>query len=408
MSPSSLGRLIAQQRRLRGYSQARLAELLCAVAGSPTVTRHEVSRWERGERLPGAQWLGWLAHVLDLSPARLGLAAAPDLRRLSTAEVRDLCLLAGRWLRHDPVPDRRSAEPDPGLGELRRMDDLVGGADLAPVVARRRRQAVAALRPARGPDRRSLLLPAAESAQLAGWTAADAGQPRAALAAYREGLVLAMEAGDRQLGAHLLGSASHLLGEREPGPAWQLARIAAAGVRRHGSPGLRALLAQRAAYAAARSGDRSAAHGCLLVAQRLGERLVPEREPPWLYWLDQRELAAMTGRCLVVLDRPLRAVALLGRPELRGTRQPRSLAVYSGWLARALLGVGELEEACAVGAGGVIASVRSGSVRAAEQTRELAARLASRQDVRAARELSDLIRYVTSYLPGAQGLRRLV
>ncbi|MDI1464900.1 helix-turn-helix transcriptional regulator [Catellatospora sp. KI3] len=408
MSPSSLGRLIAQQRRLRGYSQARLAELLCAAADSPTVTRHEVSRWERGDRLPGAQWLGWLAHVLDLSPARLGLAAAPELRRISTAEVADLCLLAGRWLRQDPVRGPGPAAPDPGIGELRRMDDLVGGADLAPVAARRRRQAVAALRPAQGADRARLLLPAVELSQLAGWTAADAGQPRAALATYREGLVLAMEAGDRQLGAHLLGSASHLLGEREPGPAWQLARTAAAGVRVHGSPGLRALLAHRAAYAAARCGDPRAAHGCLLVAQRLGERLVPEREPPWLYWLDQSELAAMTGRCLVALDRPLRALALLGRPELRGGRQPRSLAVYSGWLARALLGVGELEEACAVGADGVVASVRSGSVRAAEQTRELAARLAPRQDVRAARELSDLIRYVTSYLPGEQGLRRLV
>ncbi|GHJ44990.1 hypothetical protein Cs7R123_23320 [Catellatospora sp. TT07R-123] len=408
MSPSSLGRLIAQQRRLRGYSQARLAELLCAAAGSPTVTRHEVSRWERGERLPGVQWLGWLAHVLGLSPTRLGLAAGPDLRRVSTAEVTDLCLLAGSWLRQDPGGDPQAAAPDPGIGALRRMDDLVGGADLAPLAARHRRQALAALRPARGTGRRLLLAPAVELSQLAGWTAADAGQPRAALGAYREGLVLAMEAGDRQLGAHLLGSASHLLGEQEPGSAWQLARVAAAGARAHGSAGLRALLAQRAAYAAARCGDRRAAHGCLLVAQRLGERLVPEREPPWLYWLDQAELAAMTGRCLVVLDRPLRALPLLSRPELRGSRQPRSVAVYSGWLARALLGVGELEEACAVGAGGVIASVRSGSVRAAEQTRELAARLAPRQDVRAVRELSDLISYVTSYLPGARGLRRLV
>ncbi|BCJ77853.1 hypothetical protein CS0771_73970 [Catellatospora sp. IY07-71] len=428
-----LGRLIAETRRSRGYSQTRLAALLCAAAGAATVTRHEVSRWERGERLPGGQWLAWLALVLDLPPALLAAGARPAPSPAPLDAVDQLCRLAERWLRESadrspppgepaapgfrpgPAGDRSARDGSPAeatglfeagavrplLAELRRMDDLVGGADLAPVAHRRWRQAASRLRRARGADRRRLLRPAAELAQLAGWTAGDAGDQAAALRAYRAGLLLAAEAGDAALGAHLLGGASHLLAEARPRAAWQLARIGAAGARRGGTPGLRALLAHRAALAAARCADGSAAAQSLLVAQRLGERLIPAAEPSWLYWLDQAELAAMTGRCLVLLDRPLRALPLLDGAAARWRGQPRTAAVYAGWRARALLGIGEVEQACAAGGDAAIEAVRSGSVRAAEQTRELSARLARRRHIPAVHDLSELIRQLMSYLPGS-------
>ena len=50
--PESIGALLARARTSAGKSQLRLAELLCAASGSPTVTRHEVSCWEREQRLP--------------------------------------------------------------------------------------------------------------------------------------------------------------------------------------------------------------------------------------------------------------------------------------------------------------------------------------------------------------------
>ncbi|GAA2391582.1 hypothetical protein Cme02nite_13290 [Catellatospora methionotrophica] len=455
MSRPTLGRLIADTRRRRGYSQTRLAALLCAAAGVTTVTRHEVSRWERGDRLPGAQWLAWLALVLDLPPAWLAAAARPVDSPAPADGLTRLLQLAEQWLRHvansDPAPGEsrgpaglgfvtRLAEPghaagpghpagsalldgsehgygrffaQPGDGEaaqldrhvaeLRWMDDLVGGTDLAPVAHRCWQQGADRLRRARGADRRRLLRPVTELAQLAGWTAADAGDRAGALRAYRAGLVLSMEAGDPALGAHVLGGASHLLCEVDPGAAWRLARIAAAGARRDGSAGLRALLAHRAALAAARAGDGRAAQDGLLVARRLGDRVRPEHEPDWLYWLDPAELAAMAGRCLVALDRPVRALRLLEQPGLRRRRrgQPRTRAVYAGWLARALLGVGEVEQACVVGADAAVEAVRAGSVRAAEQTRELSVRLAARPQIRAVRDLSELITQLTSYLPGS-------
>lgn len=71
-----IGRLIARRRRELGKSQQRLADLLCAVSGHPTVTRHEVSRWERGARVPVGETLCWLAQVLAIEMDTLEIAAA--------------------------------------------------------------------------------------------------------------------------------------------------------------------------------------------------------------------------------------------------------------------------------------------------------------------------------------------
>jgi transcriptional regulator with XRE-family HTH domain len=73
----SIGPLLAELRVERGLSQLRLAERLCAAAGVATVSRCEVSRWERGLRVPGSFWLGWLAAVLEVPPHRLSAARPP-------------------------------------------------------------------------------------------------------------------------------------------------------------------------------------------------------------------------------------------------------------------------------------------------------------------------------------------
>jgi transcriptional regulator with XRE-family HTH domain len=72
----TLGGLIARTRSDQGISQLRLAERLCASAGLSTVTRNEVSRWERGERIPTGYWMGWLAVALGVPLEQLERAAA--------------------------------------------------------------------------------------------------------------------------------------------------------------------------------------------------------------------------------------------------------------------------------------------------------------------------------------------
>ncbi|MFG3555075.1 helix-turn-helix domain-containing protein [Micromonospora sp. NPDC047557] len=77
---TQLGPLLVRHRLARGWSQRRTAAELCAAAGVPTLSRHEVSRWERQRRVPGGFWLGWLAVVLDI-PAAVLTEAAVRTRR---------------------------------------------------------------------------------------------------------------------------------------------------------------------------------------------------------------------------------------------------------------------------------------------------------------------------------------
>jgi len=72
----TIGPLLARLRQARGYSQLTLAQLLCANSGHPTITRHEVSRWERQERIPSKFWLRPLAEVLAIPIDTLHAAVA--------------------------------------------------------------------------------------------------------------------------------------------------------------------------------------------------------------------------------------------------------------------------------------------------------------------------------------------
>jgi len=78
----SFGQLIARRRRQLGLSQRDLADLLCAASGRPTVTRHELSRYERGIRLPRRRALEALASCLDVPLRELEQANADRHRRV--------------------------------------------------------------------------------------------------------------------------------------------------------------------------------------------------------------------------------------------------------------------------------------------------------------------------------------
>ena len=77
-----IGRLIRSTRRERGLTQYDLADELVAASGNDGLGRDEVSRWERGKRVPGPYWQGWLSAVLEIAPERLRASArlAKELR----------------------------------------------------------------------------------------------------------------------------------------------------------------------------------------------------------------------------------------------------------------------------------------------------------------------------------------
>ncbi|NEC11420.1 helix-turn-helix transcriptional regulator [Streptomyces sp. SID8014] len=106
MRRARFGVRLASLRREARLSQRALALRLCATAGITTLTRHEVSRWERGGRIPDA-WLPSLAQVLgvpldsleqDAARAQGECAAPPDAGREPDAHVRDA---VGWLLAHD-------------------------------------------------------------------------------------------------------------------------------------------------------------------------------------------------------------------------------------------------------------------------------------------------------------------
>lgn len=408
-----IGPLLARLRTGRGWSQQQLAGTLCQVAGRVTVTRHEVSRWERGQRVPSPFWLDSLAAALTIPQERLEaavhatrqpvvvpgtrpvgrswlwrpLVALDLLAMLDHGGSDDLRELAHAWLAGPPDGWDAGPEPVPvggagrdvlglweaGLGRLRR-DDLLGGMKLARNVDHRLREVIPVLKTIgnqAGALRSRALRLIAGYAQLAGWVHADAGHGPAASRAYRVGLKAACVAGDRQLAAHVLGSLSNLsLDAGNAHDALLLARTGLAGIAGRGdSPRLRALLLHRAALAAARLGEKREAEVTLAEAERLADTLDPEDEPEWLRWLDNSELQAMAGRCLVVLGRPVPAVRLL--TGAHGDGKPRRSALYRCWLARAYAALGELEEAGRIARRAQTDVAASGSVRAARALRHL-------------------------------------
>lgn len=380
----SIGALLARVRLASGRSQLRVAELLCATSGVPTVTRHEISRWEREERIPSQHWLRWLAVVLEVPLDELERAVA--VARVDGGPVpRD----AGFAAATGDGPAER-------LARLRRMDDLVGGVDLLPVVDRELTRALTT----RAHRDRSVV---AGLAQLTAWVAADAGDPVRARRAHRVGVRLAASAGDHVLAGHLLGALAHLGTALDPLAALALARQGYTVAAPRASARTRALLLHRVAFAAARAGERRHCEHALGAAERAYDRHVPGTDPPWLYWFDDAELIAMTGRCYAALGRPRLAEPLLRTGLGAGRIRLRSAALYSAWLARAHLDAGDVEQGCAVAGSALLTTVRVGSVRALRQITALHPRLGRFRTLPAVRDYTDRFDHARPYLPGGGG-----
>jgi ribosome-binding protein aMBF1 (putative translation factor) len=77
----SAGVLIAAARLRHGMSQRTLAQRLCAESGTTTLSRHEISRWEREVRLPSGYWRRPLSAVLRIDRDELEHAIAQARER---------------------------------------------------------------------------------------------------------------------------------------------------------------------------------------------------------------------------------------------------------------------------------------------------------------------------------------
>lgn len=277
---------------------------------------------------------------------------------------------------------------------LRLADDVLAGGDLLGPAFRELDAAVRVLREYTHSDavRRELLRAVGELAQIAGWVASDAADPRTERT-YRLGLDAAREAGDGTLAAQLAGSLGYHLVNNDrvaDGVALSVAAVAEAGPDAPAKT--RALFHDRAAWAQTRAGDAQAAMRSLGAAHEIMAEDDGDA-PEWAYWVNEAELEVMDARVYTELRRPLRAVPLLSR-VLRSypATSTRERALYESWLAVAYADANEPEEAARVAARVIELSGDVASARASERVRVVLSRLEEFRDVPEVREVLDATR----------------
>ncbi len=358
---------LAARREIVGHTQETLAEF---VGVEPTT----VGRWERGETCPQPWCRPKLAEGLTVSVEELDrllaqgqpVAAVPSVAEADgpgDGPDGDL-VLSARWsyrgtvesavvLRGGDHPVKRRGfvflsglaltapahqwlinEPGPlisGLSgrrvsstladrfmamipELRAMDDVAGGGTVLSLAQQQFGMITDLLDQASydEPTGRRLLVALAELGQLTGWAAYDAGQQSLAQRYYVAGLRAAHSADDRPLGAHILGSMAYQAAhEGQPQEAVTLVDTAVAGVRGRETPRLLTVLYNRQAYAFAALGDSSGYSAAISKTHTHLERVIPDGDPPYLYWVTPAEVTYAAGRCLLQLGKADQAVGML-------------------------------------------------------------------------------------------------
>ncbi|MCM2576369.1 regulator [Streptomyces meridianus] len=235
---------------------------------------------------------------------------------------------------------------------------------------------------------RGLFAAAADLTRLAGWTSYDIAAHGLAQRYFVQALRLAQAAGDRMYGAYVLSTMSRqavYLGHGRE--AVQLARVAQQGVGSAAPPAVLALLHAVEARGHGVLGDVRACTASLLRAeQALETARTGDDLPFWARFFDEGQLADEFGHCHRDLQQYRTAARHAERSlDLRSPDHVRSRLFCRVVLATALLGLGELERACSVGAEAARAADGMRSARAADYVREFERRLELYKDSAAVR-----------------------
>jgi tetratricopeptide (TPR) repeat protein len=189
--------------------------------------------------------------------------------------------------------------------QLRKMDDQFGGGAVLGLVKSQVRFVLDLLRDHRYTSTVGMRLhgAAAELLRLAGWVSLDAGQqPARAQRLWIAALHGAHSAGDRSLGANILGFMSCQAKDLDLfGEATRLADAARQGYS-GASPRVTAILNLRAAEAYARSNEPSQARAAIDTAyEAFRDQGMETTDPAWSYWLDEAQLNQQAGYCYTQL-----------------------------------------------------------------------------------------------------------
>ncbi|MGV9311583.1 helix-turn-helix domain-containing protein [Streptomyces sp. NPDC003691] len=239
------------------------------------------------------------------------------------------------------------------LEDLRRLDDYSGGGVTYPLAVRTARQIENVLSRAVYRDEvgRRMLEVLAETHQLTSWVAFDSGRLGEARRLAERASTAAHQAGNRVLAASALSELSYLTASGpQPREAVQMARASLALAPQDALPAARVLLADRLAWACARTGDAQGVDRALGLSEDCHNRRDSgtEHEPDWVYWINREESRIMAGRCWAELREHRRAL-----PVLEGIEMPyddthsREVALFACWLAGSYIDAGDIDRAVA-------------------------------------------------------------
>ncbi|MEU4211368.1 regulator [Streptomyces sp. NPDC026206] len=235
---------------------------------------------------------------------------------------------------------------------------------------------------------RRLFGAAADLTRLAGWTSYDIAAHGLAQRYYVQALRLAQAAGDRAYGSFVLVTMSRqavYLGHGRE--AVQLARVAQQGVGSSAPPVVQSLLHAVEARGQGVLGEVRACSASLARAERaLETSRAGDDVPYWARFFDEAQLADDFAHCHRDLQQYRAAAQHAERSlQLRSPAYARSRLFCRVVLASARLGLGELEQACLLGAEAAQQSMEMRSVRALECVRDFERRLEPYRDAAAVR-----------------------
>ncbi|MFI6086759.1 regulator [Streptomyces sp. NPDC051218] len=311
-----------------------------------------------------------------------------------------------------PAIPRQRKEPERGLGAkvtsgdisalrsvgelFRALDHAYGGGHARQALVRYlEHEAEPMLRGTYGEQAgRRLFAAAADLTRLAGWTSYDIAAHGLAQRYYVQALRLSQAAGDRAYGSYVLVTMSRqavYLGHGRE--AVQLARVAQQGVGSSAPPVVQALLHSVEARGHGVLGEVRACTASMVRAERALETARPGDEVPyWARFFDEAQLADEFGHCHRDLQQYRVAAQHAERSlQLRAPGYARSRLFCRIVLASSRLGLGELEQACQLGAEAAQAAGEMRSVRAIEYVREFERRLEPYRDAAAVRGYRDRV-----------------
>ncbi|MFB7129115.1 tetratricopeptide repeat protein [Kitasatospora sp. NPDC056273] len=253
--------------------------------------------------------------------------------------------------------------------EIRLADDAHGADALYELAGRSLRNAYVLLNECEySPEtERRLQTGAGELAISVGWLAHDSNRLADARSFYSEALATARMAGDSALEAHVFCNSAFLARDagrpREALRAAQAGQVAARGL---GSERLLALLAMREAGAWALLQDRVSCERALGRAYALFDRGPGGRDPEWMSFFGEAEIAGLQSQCWSALGDWDRASEQAGLAiALQKPHFVRNRVLYTAELAHDRLGRGDLAGAAHHGSAAValFGAVRSARIR---------------------------------------------